>query len=259
MDELLDQQWTKQWGTLRSRRIGTIVATVAFVAVWIALGPLGLVVGFSMLAASYWYLRTWQCPRCHLPVVGAGFRTFVERCANCHLLLFGHPDDVLWAAPVDPARLQLSRRIRRFVAGYEMVVGVGLMILTSFVRGAWWYTLMFEGLAAMSLAAGLWLWRDDVRGYALSRTLQLAQIVRVQAPSFVYAATAGAYLDLYQTNGRVGVNPGFMGSFSLAFGGDRPFGAAVNLWATALLLVLLHARPAPALSHKPAPLSRAPL
>ena len=252
MDPLVEQRWNREWDSLRSRRIAALVSIVALVAIWIALGPIGLLLGFALLAGAYWNLRRWPCPRCHLPIVGAGFRTFITRCVNCHLLIFGHPDDLSAEANIDAAGMRLSPRVRRAVASYEMFVGASFMIMTPFFRAAWWYTLFLEGLAGISLGAGIWLWRDDRRGYALSRTLQIAQIVRIRSPFFVYTATAGLYLDLFhgvapqgsQVANQVGIQPGFWGSFLLSFGGGQPLSISVNFWAMLLLLVLTQARPA---------------
>jgi hypothetical protein len=139
--------------------------------------------------------------------------------------------------------LALPQKVRRFVGGYEMVSGVFLMILSAFAGGAWWTLTMLEGLAAISFAAGYWLWKDDARGFALSRTLQIAQLIRVQSPWITYVATSGVFLDLYDANGSVGINPGFSSALRLAWMPEQSFGIAVNLWAALLLLVLLHARP----------------
>jgi hypothetical protein len=95
----------------------------------------------------------------------------------------------------------------------------------------------------MSIAAGWWLWRDEPRGYALTGSLQLAQLVRLQSPWLVYVATAGFAFDLVSANGSIEVNPLFAGAFTLRWNSGLPFGVAVNLWATAVFLPLLRAQP----------------
>ena len=244
--ELPDQEWNRYWVSLRSRRIGAAIALVAFVVAWIAFGPLGLVAGFLLALAAYWRLRAWPCPRCGRPIVGTSFHTFVNRCTSCQLLIFGAASDVKWPAQPDPLALTLAPRLRRFVAGYEIASGLGLLVLTLFLHAAWWWQLMLEGFAALSLGAGIWLWRDDARGYALSRSVQAVQVIRLQSPWLTYVATAGVYVDLWHTSGRIGIGPGFTSAFSLLVASGQPLGGAVNLWAAPLFLILLHARPATA-------------
>jgi hypothetical protein len=244
MDSTQEREWYRYWAKLRARRIQAAVALAAFVPLWIAFGPAGLALGFVLVALTYWHLRSWPCPRCALPVVGASFHTFVERCVCCDLLLFGHPTDVQWQTSASPRALLLSRRTRRFVAGYEIASGISLMALSALAHSGWWRITMLEGFAAMSVAAGLWLWRDEARGYVLSRSLQFAQLIRVQSAWITYVATSGVYFDLYDANGTVGIMPGFSSTFTFDFAAGRTLGIAVNLWAMLLLLVLLHARPA---------------
>jgi hypothetical protein len=236
--------WDSYWSGLRVRRVFAIVALFAFVPLWIAAGPVGLLAGFLAVFGGYWWLRLWRCPRCRLPVVGAGFASFPERCQACGLLLFGHVDDV--AAPVGASEnaLRLSRRLRRFVAGVEITAGGAVMLLVPFTGHLpFWYVITLEGLGGLSLAAGVWLWQGRERGYALSRTILLMQLIRFESAWVVYSATAGFFVDLYHTARGYGLNPGFYGSLGLGFRPGIPFGVAVNLWAAALLLTLMHARP----------------
>jgi uncharacterized protein (DUF983 family) len=244
MDE--QNEWRDCWRELRERRVIAALATCGLVVAWIIFGAPGLLAGFVAVVGAYWRLRSWPCPRCHRPIVGAGFATFTDRCASCGLKVFGHFIDIQQPAEPDPAAFWLSRRRRRFIAGYEIVAGALLMVLSAFGGGAWWQLLMLEGLAGLSLAAGVWLWADDARGYALTRTLQVIQLVQVQSPWLTYLAACGATFELSHVSGNVAISPGFNSKFALVFMPGQPFGVAVNLWAALLLLVLLHAKPRPA-------------
>ena len=251
-------EWTEHWNGLRNRRLLLAFAAATWLVLWIVLGAPGLLIGFLLLLAAYWQLRGWPCPRCREPLVGAGFRTFIDRCRSCDLEAFAHHVHV--QTPVtssNPDAFALSRRTRRFVAGYEIAAGASLMVLSAFAGGPWWFLLTLEGLTGLSLAAGIWLWRDDARGYALTRTMQLIQLIRVQSPWLTYFSTTGIAIDLTHLDQNVTVAPKFYATFALRLMPGESFGVAVNLWAAALLLVLIHARPRvePAPSAVPATIS----
>ena len=207
--------WDAYWGSLRAMRILAAASLLGSIAVWIALGPLGLFLGFLAVFLAYRQLRNWPCPRCRLPIAGVRFTTFLE----------------------------LTHRLRHFIAGYEVVAGGALMVMTAFASMGLAFTTLLEGLAGMSLAAGIWLWRDEMRGYQLSRTLQWAQLVRFQSPWLTYLAAAGGSLDLTHINGNITLSPSVAANLQLAWKPGLPIGVAVNLWAGMLLLVLFHARP----------------
>ena len=237
-------EWTEHWDGLRNRRLLVAFAAATWIVLWIVLGAPGLLIGFLLLLAAYWHLRAWPCPRCREPLVGAGFRTFIDHCRSCHLEVFAHHVQV--QVPIEtsnPDAFALSRRTRRFIAGYEIAAGATLMALSAFMHGPWWLIITLEGLTGLSLAAGIWLWRDDARGYALTRTMQLIQLVRVQSPWITYAATTGIAIDLTHLDGNINLGTNLNATFTLLLKPGATFGVAVNLWAAALLLVLIHARP----------------
>ena len=236
--------WDHYWKGLRGRRIAAGIAIAACLPLWIILGALGLLLGFTWGLAAYWYLRLWRCPRCQQPIVGARFSTFPMRCVSCDLPIFGHVIDVEQPPIMNPLAFQLPLARRRFVAWYQIVAGAALMILSAFGGAAWWQLVCMEGLAAMSLAAGVWLLRDEARGYALTRRLQWVQLVQVQSPWLTYVAMSGVGLELSHVNGAISLNPGFMSKFLMIWMPQQSFGVAVNIWAALLLLVLLQARPA---------------
>jgi len=238
------REWTEYWEGLRSRRLLVALAAATWLVLWIVLGASGLLIGFSFLLLAYWRLRSWPCPRCRQPIVGAGFTTFTERCRSCGLGVFAHAIDV--QTPAESTSLEafaLPTRTRRFVAGYEVAAGASLMFISAFARAPWWFILMLEGLAGLSLAAGVWLWRDDARGYALTRTMQIVQLIRFQSPWLTYVAMAGIGIDLTHLDGIINLNTSFQATLTLLLMPGATFGVTVNLWAAALLLVLVNARP----------------
>jgi hypothetical protein len=244
MTETTGADWRDYWSELRSRRVAVAIAAVVFPFLWIVLGSPGLLIGFLGLLAAYHHLRAWLCPRCFMPIVGAGFTTFTERCRSCDLEIFSHAIYVRTApTSLNPEAFALGRRTRRFIAGYEILAGASLMVLSAFSRAPWWLLVTLEGLAGLSLAAGVFLWRDDLRGYALTRTLQIVQLIRVQSPWLTYVATSGIAVDLSHANGAIQLSPGFNATFSFLLMPGQTFGVAVNLWAAALLLAMTFARP----------------
>ena len=246
------QEWIDYWDGLKNRRLLVVFAAATWLVLWIVLGAPGLLGGFLLLLAAYRHLRTWRCPRCLVPVVGAGFKTFTDRCRSCDLEVFAHA--IYVQAPIEwtnPDALALSRRTRRFVAGYEIAAGAALMAISALARAPWWYILTVEGLAGLSLAAGIWLWRDDARGYALTRTMQIVQLIRVQSPWLTYVAKAGLAIDLTHLSTVINIDTSFQASFSLLLMPGESFGVAVNLWAAALLMILLHAKPRAELPSAP--------
>jgi len=162
------------------------------------------------------------------------------------LRIFGHELDVT-EYERNPAVFTMSRRLRRTIAGYEIGSGAMLMILSAFAgRLPFWGQIMVEGLAAFSLAGGWWLWRDDARGYRLTRTMQIIQLIRIQSDALVYGALAGIAIDLQTVDGNFSINAAFNVYLNLLWNTGLPFGVAINLWAAAVFLLLLHAKPAPA-------------
>jgi hypothetical protein len=247
----MSAEWLAYWSGLRTRRILAAVSAGVLLAAWIAFGPAGLLVGYLFALASYVRLRAFPCPRCGTPVVGVRLTMFPDRCEGCDLQLFAYVSEVQASFERRAGALALSRRLRRVVAGYEMAAGGTLMLmLPFFLGGPLWFAVMWEGLGAMSIAAGWWLWHDEPRGYALTRSLQLAQLVRLQSPWLVYVATAGFAFDLVAANGSIELNPSFAGALTLRFNAGMPFGVAVNLWATAVFMLLLHARPHSAIAER---------
>jgi hypothetical protein len=242
--ELDQPSWTKMWSGLRERRLGVAGAIVAFVPIWIVGGAAGLLVAFGILVGAGMALRGWPCPRCREPFAGVGFASFPTACAGCGLPAFSEPREMSSSHSERGPQRALSPRVRKAVAGAQVAGGVGVLVLGA-VYGSGMpalYLLWLESFGGLAVVAGVWLWRDQARGYVLTRALQLAQLVRIQSPLVSYAAYAGFFVDLSHTSTRINFSPGFRAAFSIGVGTGAPFGVAVNLWAAALLLALLKAR-----------------
>jgi ribosomal protein S27AE len=244
--------WLQAWGGLRARRIGLVVACVAFLALaWEPTGA-GLVVGAGGLLAALHALRSWRCPRCGESFAGARGRWFALSCASCGLVEFAAPEFV--AEPpgaLAPDGQALSRRFRRFLAGSQVLGGILVLGIAIATRLPWLVGGVVEALGVASCLAGVWLWRDDARGYRYSRVLHALQLVKVQAGGVVYGVSAGFQILFWQSATGAGVEPGVAGNLALAVGASVPHLVAVNLFSLAALVLLLRARPgAAAVAHR---------
>ena len=98
----------------------------------------------------------------------------------------------------------MNVRIRRFIAGLEIVGGFAGLYLSSTIA-------MGEGLSlrqrvifssfgipfALSAYAGRALWRDEVRGYWLSILVQALQVPAWSSPSALYTFYSGLQLGAW--------------------------------------------------------------
>jgi hypothetical protein len=238
-------RWLQAWGGLRARRIATVVAGGAFlVLAWERTGA-GLVFGALGLLVALHALRAWRCPRCGESFAGVRGRWFPLSCASCGLGEFA-PVAAIDEPPtaVSPDSRALTLRFRRFLALSEFVGGALVLAITLGRRLPWVASGIAEALGFASCLAGVWLWRDDPRGYRFSRILHAVQLVKVQAAGLVFAVSAGFHMLAWRSATAVGVEPGVSGAFALAVGTSLPRLVAVNLFSLVALVLLLHARPA---------------
>lgn len=140
----------------------------------------------------------------------------------------------------------MSDRFRKIVAGSEIAGGAVVMVLTLWpalqrVLPAW-YLVSTEGLGGMAIAAGLWLWRDDDRGWTLSRLLQGLQVAQIWTPGFSFAVVVGLQCNLYVGATQFGIQPGFYGSFVLGNVYRGEWKVALNLFALAAFVALWRRR-----------------
>ena len=102
---------------------------------------------------------------------------------------------------------------------------------------------LVEALGVASGTAGVWLWRDDARGYRYSRVLHALQLVKLQVAGVVFIVSAGFHVLVWRSTTGTGIEPGVSGSVALAVGASVPRLVAVNLFSLAALVLLLRARP----------------
>ncbi|HJR66276.1 MAG TPA: hypothetical protein VJ802_07580 [Gemmatimonadaceae bacterium] len=238
--------WQRYWGGLRARRLALVAAVPLTLPVWFIAGGLaGFLISVAASVVAVWAVRSWPCPRCGNPFGGIRWSLFSERCVSCALPAFARPDFVRRTDFVRAADLRtLPDGLRRFVAGAEMAGGAAVMALTALEGvGPLWFRLAIESVGATAVAAGVWLWRDDARGYTWSRLVQGLQLVRFSIPPLAYAVSAGPFADVYFGQVQSGFNVGFRGQLVLTWGNVSPLAVSFNMLAAAWLLMLLDARP----------------
>jgi hypothetical protein len=140
----------------------------------------------------------------------------------------------------------VTDRFRKIIAGSEIAGGAVVMVLTLWpvlqrVLPAW-YLISTEGLGAMAIAAGLWLWRDEDRGWTLSRLLQGLQVAQIWTPGFSFVVVVGLQCNLYVGATQFGIQPGFYGSLVLGNVYRGEWKVALNLFALAAFVALWRSR-----------------
>jgi hypothetical protein len=132
---------------------------------------------------------------------------------------------------------------RKAIAGSEIVGGGAVVLLTLLAARHQavpaWYVVTLESLAVLSIAAGIWLWRDEERGWRLSRLLQGLQVIQLVTPAFSFALVVGIQLLLFISPHRAGFTPGVLGSLSVALRRDIGWAVGINLFSLAAFLGLL--------------------
>ena len=83
----------------------------------------------------------------------------------------------------------MSKSFRKFLAATEAAGGVAVLALPGILSRQgysldWWYWILLASFGGFAVAAGIWLWRDDPRGWTLSRILQAAQIIQFQTAAW---------------------------------------------------------------------------
>lgn len=245
MDLSPSDQWHRTWSSLRVRRIAVVAAIPITIPVWVIFGGVvGLVTTAAAVTLAVLELRSWPCPRCKEPFVGARVNIYPDRCASCELPSFERTDIVRRTEFTRAATVRvLSDRLRRTVGGAQVAGGALVMLTTSFSGGLpLWYRLLVESVGAVALAAGIWLWRDDARGYTWSRLLQALQLLRFSLPPLAYNVSAGPAIDLYFGDRASGINFGIHGQVVLAWHYAGPVQVSFNLLSAVWLLILLDAR-----------------
>lgn len=142
----------------------------------------------------------------------------------------------------------MSNWFRRFLAATEAAGGLTVLALPAILSGqgytlAWWYWVLLESFGGTAVAAGIWLWRDEPRGWRLSRWLQASQIVQFQTASLGIAIIAGLQLRVLLSATGFKVGPAFYGSFSIVVGESMPWWVSINFFSAFALYRLLRSGP----------------
>lgn len=151
----------------------------------------------------------------------------------------------------------MSERLRKFLAITEAAGGLLVLALPAILSTQgyslkWWFWILLESFGGTAVAAGVWLWRGEPRGWKLSRIIQALQIVQFQTASFGIAILAGFQLRLLVSATGFTVGPAFNGAFSLTVGQNMPWWVSINFFSAYALFVLLRSGPERA-SAEPAP------
>lgn len=144
----------------------------------------------------------------------------------------------------------MGNGLRKFLAATQGAGGLSVLAAPVMMsaRGltlAWWYWILLESFGGCAVAAGIWLWRGDPRGWRLSRIMQALQIVQFQTARFGVAAVAGFQLRLLISEESVTVGPAFYGVFSIVAGRELPAWLNINFFAVYVLYALSRSGPSP--------------
>jgi hypothetical protein len=135
-------------------------------------------------------------------------------------------------------------RTYRIVAATQ-IIGAALALVSGafMTQGAWWFLLLLEAPCAAAILAGVWLWKGQSRGVQVTRIILLAEVLRLTAPYFAYAATCGFYLDVTIRNNVLSLRYGYLAALSaFIFSGQVSWSLSINLWAIGMLLLLQRGR-----------------
>lgn len=254
--------WREAWGGLRARRIGLLAAPASFIpaaVLWTA--EIGFLLAAGLTFGAAWLLRGWRCPRCQHRFAGSAGRWWTDACAACRLPTFAsavYLRESAYTIEPDAARV-LSRGFRRLIAGSQIAGGalVMLIVLSGFFGAGtfvgWWYAAAVEALGVFAVLAGVWLWRDDPRGYSLSRLVQGLQVVKFQLLGLTYAVSAGFELKLALGGGTLSTGAGVQGAVTLWIGSTPQAFVVINVLAAVAFILLWEAVPAPRRLHEPMP------
>ncbi len=132
----------------------------------------------------------------------------------------------------------------RTVAAIEVLGGTwavlgGLYTWITFGVGRGWACVGLVGGGAVSVWAGLQLWRGAARGIALSQVVQVAQLCQAVVPGAAFVAVLAPSITVGIFNGTVGIRAAIEEEAVLFFGHhDAGLRLELNLFALVLLLAL---------------------
>lgn len=142
----------------------------------------------------------------------------------------------------------MTARLRKFLAVTQVAGGLSVLALPAMLSAqglvlAWWYWVLLESFGGTAVAAGIWLWRSDPRGWWLSKLLQALQIVQFQTTSFGVGVLAGFQARLLVTETKFEVGPAFHGTLLITYGENLPWWFSINFFALYALYILHRAEP----------------
>lgn len=140
---------------------------------------------------------------------------------------------------------------RKFIAGSQVVGGLAVVAVPMILSRqgftvAWWYWLLLWSFGGSAMAAGFWLWRDEPRGWKLSRLLQALQIVQFRTSTLGISILAGFQLRVVVSATQFTVGPAFEGSLAITAGQAMPWFVSINFFSAYALYALLRSGPADA-------------
>ena len=101
-----------------------------------------------------------------------------------------------------------------------------------------WFWVLVESVGVAAVAGGVWLWKDEPRGYRLSALVQAIQIIQIQTAAFGFGVMAGFQVRVYVSPSAFTVGPAFYGTMFITSGADQ-WWVTVNLFAIFAMVVLM--------------------
>jgi hypothetical protein len=137
---------------------------------------------------------------------------------------------------------------RKFLAATQAVGGLAVLATPVLLTAqgfavAWWYWLLLGCLGGAAVTGGIELWRDEPRGWRLSRIIQALQIVQIQTSSWGIAIAAGFQLRLLVSEASITAGPAFYGTFALTAGENLPWWLSINFFSAYAFYALLRSDP----------------
>lgn len=141
----------------------------------------------------------------------------------------------------------MNPRFRKFLAASEFVGGMAVVALPITVSRqglsvAWWYWILLVGFGGLTMAAGVWLWRDEPRGRDWSAAIQALQIVQFRTSTLGITILAGFQLRLLVSSTEFTVGPAFHGAAGVTTGQAMPWFISINFFSAYALYALLRSR-----------------
>jgi hypothetical protein len=141
----------------------------------------------------------------------------------------------------------MNPHFRKFLAASQFVGGMAVVALPVILSAqghsvAWWYWILLAGFGGLTMAAGVWLWRDQPRGRDWSALIQALQIVQFRTSTLGITILAGFQLRLLVSDTEFTVGPAFHGAAGVTVGQAMPWFISINFFAAYAVYALLRSR-----------------